>query len=246
MKRRKGATRCKVCNHPERHQIDRRIASGKYADRLIALKFGVSMSSVQRHRVQHLPKYLAHSAKARELVDKDKILGEIEDMVHEVRMLFDACREYLLDPADPSRFQLGPRSHEIEVIYEVAEATVSAKGKESIKVHREKALLSELLQGVPAVLVRWRTADPRKLILEASERLEHIIETIADISGFIPRQAEGPQTTINLQVIYELMPNIVTALRAYPEALAAVMAELERAKSRPGIPQLEAPPADGS
>ncbi len=248
MKRTKGATRCKVCKHPERTHIDRRIASGKYSDRVIAQKFGVSMSSVQRHRVHHLPRYLAHAAKARDLVDKDKVLGEIEDMVHEVRMLFEACREYLLDPADPTRFHLGPRSHEIEVIYEVEEQSVNAKGKPTIKIHREKALLSELLlkSGVPAVLVRWRTADPRKLILEASERLEHIIETIAEISGFIPREPEGPQTTINLQVIYELMPNVVTALRAFPEAMAAVRAELEKAKERPGFPQLEAPPADAS
>lgn len=244
MKRSKGATRCKVCNHPARHQIDRRIASGQYADRVIAQKFAVSMSSVQRHRIHHLPKYLAHAAKARDLVDKDKVLGEIEDMVTEVRMLFDACREYLLDPADPTRFHLGPRSHEIEVVYEVEETTENAKGKETVKVHREKALLSELLQGVPAVLLRWKIADPRKLILEASERLEHIIETIAEIAGFIPREPEGPTTTINLQVIYEIMPNIVLALRGFPEALAAVMAELEKAKERPGIPQLEAPPAD--
>jgi hypothetical protein len=244
MKRRKGTTRCQVCNHLAMHQIDRLIVSGKYADRLIALKFGVSMSSVKRHRIGHLPKYLAHTAKARELVEKDKILEEIEDMVHEVRMLFDACHEYLLDPEDPTRYALGPRSHEIEVIYEVEEVTE----KGTTKTHREKALLSELLQktGVPVVLLRWKIADPRKLILEASERLEHIIETIADISGFIPRNPESPQTTINMQVIYQLMPNIITALKAFPEALAAIMAELEKAKDRPGLPQAEVFPANSS
>jgi hypothetical protein len=244
MKRRKGATRCKVCNHPAKHQIDRLIVSGKYADRLIALKFGVSIDSVRRHRIDHMPKYLARTAKARELISKEKTLAGIEDMVHEVRMMFDACHEALLDPKDPSRYFLGPRSHEVEVIYEVEEKME----KGDIKIHHEKALLSELLQekGVPAVLVRWKIADPRKLILEASERLEHLIETIADISGFIPRNPEAPQTTINMRVIYQLVPNIVQALRAYPEAMAAVMAELQKAKDRPGLPQLEAPPADSS
>jgi hypothetical protein len=208
------------------------------------VKFGVSMSSVRRHRIDHLPKYLAHSAKARELVDKEKILGEIEDMVHDVRMLFDSCREYLLDPNDPTRFHLGPRAEEVDVVYLVEQE--GANGR--IKTHRETALLSELLQkaGVPAVLTRWHTADPRRLILEAAGRLEGILETIASISGFIPRQGEqSPQTQINLQVVYQLMPNIVTALRAYPEAMAAVLAELEKAREAP-TPLLEASSAADS
>jgi hypothetical protein len=245
MKRRKGSTRCKVCNHPERHHIDRLIAGQKYADRLIAVKFHLSMSSVRRHRIDHLPKYLAHSAKARELVDKEKILGEIEDMVHDVRMLFDACHEYLLDPEDPSRYFLGPRAHEIEVVYLERVVTNPEKGKE--RVFKRRAQLDELLArtGVEVDHSKYSIADPRKLILEAAERLEHIIETIADISGFIPKPGYGgPQTQINLQVFYQLMPNVVTALRRHPEAMVDVMAELEKAREAP-TPLLEAAPADG-
>jgi hypothetical protein len=235
-----GGHRCTVCDHGARHQIDRLIAGGRFSDRIISNRFVVSKQAVQRHRVNHVPKYLARMVRARDLVDKEKVLGEIEDMVHEVRMVFDACHEYLLDPKDPTRYFLGPRAEEIEVVY--LEREKSKNGKE--RVTRKRARLSALLDKTRAEVdhSRYRIADPRKLILEASERLEHIVETIADISGFIPRNPE-PQTTINMQVVYQLMPNIITALKAFPEALAAIMAELEKAKDRPGFPQLETLPA---
>jgi hypothetical protein len=71
--------RCTVCDHPERHSIDETLVTGA-PYRSVAKRFGLSESSVYRHKSEHLP---AHLLKAREVEE----VAQADDLLVQVRYL---------------------------------------------------------------------------------------------------------------------------------------------------------------
>ena len=71
--------RCTVYDHPESHGIDEALVSGA-PYRSVAQRFGLSESSVYRHKTEHLP---AHLLKAKELAD----VARADDLLEQVRNL---------------------------------------------------------------------------------------------------------------------------------------------------------------
>jgi transposase-like protein len=71
--------RCTVCDHPERHSIDEALVGGA-PYRSVAKRFGLSESSVYRHKTEHLP---AHLLKAREVEEA----ARADDLLDQVRTL---------------------------------------------------------------------------------------------------------------------------------------------------------------
>jgi transposase-like protein len=71
--------RCTVCDHPKRHGIDQALVTGA-PYRSVARRFGLSESSVYRHKTEHLP---AHLLKAREV----EVVAHADDLLEQVRHL---------------------------------------------------------------------------------------------------------------------------------------------------------------
>ena len=71
--------RCTVCDHPERHSVDKALVSGA-PYRSVARRFGLSESAVYRHKSEHLP---AHLLKAREVEE----VAQADDLLEQVRSL---------------------------------------------------------------------------------------------------------------------------------------------------------------
>ena len=65
-------------------------------------------------------------------------MAELETTLRRVNKLFEACDEWLTDPEDPERYDLGPRAEELLVHY-------WPTGADGRRV-RAKAPLSELLE----------------------------------------------------------------------------------------------------
>jgi transposase-like protein len=66
--------RCTVCDHPERHCIDEALVTGA-PYRSVARRFGLSESSVYRHKTEHLPAHLLKAKKVEEVAQADDLLG---------------------------------------------------------------------------------------------------------------------------------------------------------------------------
>jgi hypothetical protein len=71
--------RCTVCDHPQRQGIDEDLVTGA-PYRSVAKRFGLSESSVYRHKTEHLP---AHLLKAREVEEA----ARADDLLDQVRHL---------------------------------------------------------------------------------------------------------------------------------------------------------------
>ena len=83
---------CRSCNHADREAIDKAILRGE-PQRSIALRHGLSASSVRRHRV-HIPATIAKAHEAGEIAHGDELLGQVRDL-HErtLKILTDAEAE---------------------------------------------------------------------------------------------------------------------------------------------------------
>ncbi len=219
---------CTVCQHKQRTMIEKKFTQGVPANR-IAEDFGVSTQALDRHVKQHLPPALAKAAEKRDITTAGGILDELQSYIVYVKKLLAACDEYLKDPENPKKYNLGPRAEDIEVIYYEEDD----KGR----MRKEKALLSELIREVPNVFaVRYNCADPRELILKTSLTLNRQLELIARIQGHIKGEmgegGTGPAINITINAVWqEFRSMILRATAKYPEARAALVKELERARA---------------
>src|SRR5215208_6441836 len=108
---------CTVCQHEDVAGINSALLAGTPL-RTIADLNGLSHQSLIRHRDNHLPGSLLKSQEAREIADADRLMAELEATFARVNKLFDACDEWLTDPDDPTRYDIGPRAGELMVTYE--------------------------------------------------------------------------------------------------------------------------------
>jgi len=65
-----------VCDHPERHSIDEAFVRGA-PYRSVAKRFGLSESSVYRHKTEHLPAHLLKAREVEEAARADDLLDQV-------------------------------------------------------------------------------------------------------------------------------------------------------------------------
>lgn len=172
----------------------------------IAAKFGYSKDTVARYVKDKLKREAAiQRSKNRKKLTADfsRTMEYLQSLNEKV---IEACREWLQKPHS-TKFTLEPRADEISVVYKrryFDEAT------ESYKEVREEATLQELIRIIEdekfgsddskdengeeksslppiekrkPVTLRWKIADPRKLILDALSEARSQIELIAKVTG---------------------------------------------------------------
>ena len=70
--------KCSICCHPQRDEIDKRLARGDSIAGISRDIAGISEDALGRHKEGHLPKALASSQKAEEEARADSILEEVK------------------------------------------------------------------------------------------------------------------------------------------------------------------------
>ena len=80
--------RCTVCTHEQKEQIDQALVAGEPL-RDVAGRFGISKSSLARHKDAHLPTILAKAQAAEEVAQADDLLGQIEDLRRQAQAIKD-------------------------------------------------------------------------------------------------------------------------------------------------------------
>lgn len=109
---------CTVCAHPDRAAIDKALIATGDPYRDIAGRYRLTRSALLRHKADHVTADIL-AAWQRERADNGaELAGELRGWMDRLTMLFDACHDWLLDPDDPTRYDLGPRAHEVMVHYE--------------------------------------------------------------------------------------------------------------------------------
>ena len=213
----------------------------------IAAKFGYSKDTVARYVKDKLKREAAiERSKNRKKLTADfsRTMEYLQGLNEKV---IEACREWLQKPHS-TKFTLEPRADEISVVYKrryFDEAT------ETYKEVREEAPLSELIQMIEEekfgsdktdedgdkksnlspiekrkpVTLRWKIADPRKLILDALSEARQQIELIAKVTGELNSLAD--KTDIYGTVVPLIVKAIIDETRGDSELRKKLISAIE-------------------
>lgn len=207
-----------IDSHPQRDEIVRDIVAER-SMREIAETYGISRSSVSRFKNSMVDREVGKVRLENELefqADNEGIIEELGKAMASSRKMLDACDRFLQDPEDPDRYDLGPRAHEIQVQYLVP-------GKRG--PIKKKATLQELLdevhgaEGRAVQKVEYKTADPRKLVLQTSETITRHLDLAAKITAAM---RESNDRLADEQELSKLQRIILEATKDNPEARKAI------------------------
>ncbi len=192
--------------------------------RAISERLGVHRNTLRSFRDRHLPKSVrAADARMSRLPRPDLQVSQEERLNAagvKLEMMLEAIDRALRDPADPTRYNLDPRSREVSVVYErtVGDRTVSATAKLADLLERVEAGL-----GVEVVRVDVKSADIRTLMPDLVSVLRPLAETIGKARGeFRPDPAAQVNVFFASGEWLGFRDRLYATLERFPDALAAV------------------------
>ena len=111
---------CTVCLHPDRAEVDRRLASGRENVAALARTLGVGRKALERHRDRHVPAPLANIRAHVDAEGASPLLGELERLYHLTLAALASAEGAALSHIDPDR--VGPVASHAAIAASVNEA----------------------------------------------------------------------------------------------------------------------------
>lgn len=186
---------CTVCDHPEIEAINRALVDTPKRYRPIASRYGLGHKSVARHATGHmtagLAKAIEQHAQLSEDVREMDVMATLNRCADRADRMLAAADEWLRDPVDSSRYNLNPRTHEVDIVYER-----EVEGRTVRETRKLRDLMEAVESGLGVSVVRGETkvADPRKLLLDAVATLKPVVELLGKASGAL--KVDGPSVQV--------------------------------------------------
>ena len=171
--------RCKICDSNKVAQINQKLVNGDSIASISKL-YGFARDTIKRHKKLCMGALLKQANDEKQLVG-DSLIKQVESDIYMIHKLVKACDEWLTDPEDPSKYFLGPRGDEIEIIYQGKDPKT-----DRLLPTMRKASLQEMIDTVEKSdkftihNITHKHADPRELLLKAIAKLEGIVKMILD------------------------------------------------------------------
>lgn len=231
-----------VENHPKRDEILSALLTPGANFEGIQRKFGISEKALDTFR----KKYVTSATQVMldrvatsvplETLHLD-VLSELANLSRLAAKMLSAADAWLEDPNAPGKYNLNPRTHEVDVVYE--QVIPGDPPRTARKTEKLAKLMRDVEEGLGITVVKGetRTADPRKLLLDAVDTLKPVLELLGKATGQIKPEPPAAQLNVFLGSpdwarIEELL---VATLRPWPPALeAAGKALAEIGEGQPG------------
>lgn len=208
---------------PDREQLDNDIR-GDFPDEFLGRKYGATPRAIKQYR-EFMNKNTNLAITEQNIERGTYVLDNIENVMLKLERMLESCDQWLRDPDNPKFYELGPRSYEVEVTYEVPSQKPSNKGD----MVRKKALLSELLDqtGKDVVEVRYKVSDPRKILTTVADSMEKQLRLLAQIQGTI----KDASNEVTLYVLTKIQQVVLTETKDQPELRQRLANAFERIQS---------------
>lgn len=163
----------------------------------ISERIGVSRNAVTEFRDKFCPKPIRdllnrHDRGALEAAQLD-VLSRFIDTIEKSHKMLMAADEWLTDPTDPTKYNLNPRLHDVDIVYDQN----VGDDKTIRKTEKLSKLMADVEAGLGISIQRGETkiADPRKLLLEAAATMKPILEIYGKQTGQVKAD---PKIEVNL------------------------------------------------
>lgn len=170
--------RCKVCDSKKVAQINQKIVNGDSIASISKI-YGFARDTIKRHKKLCISPLLKQSNDEKELVG-DSLIKQVEADITMIHKLVRACDEWLTDPDDPSKYFLGPRGDEIDIVYMAKDEETGREKKTPQKANLQEMIDKVEEGGFRIMNITHKHADPRELLLKAIAKLEGIVKMILD------------------------------------------------------------------
>ena len=171
--------KCKICDSKKVAQINQKIVNGDSIASISKL-YGFARDTIKRHKKLCISTLLQQANDEKELIG-DSIVKQVEADIYMIHKLVKACDEWLTDPEDPSKYFLGPRGDEIEILYLGKDPETGREDKLIRKATLQEMINTIESEGTFVIKnITHKHADPRELLLKAIAKLEGIVKMILD------------------------------------------------------------------
>jgi len=174
----------KVETHPKRLQIEKELGEGLQIS-TISKKYNISRQALLGYKRNRLPERVVKAVERRNITDAQQLFELILKSVRRMELLSDASDKFLQDPDNPGEYYMGPRAHELKVVYLEKKVIPQKKGVK-IVWERRTAKLQDLINQIQGdgdkqvVTVQSLDMDPRLLLVKSSETLTKQMDTLVN------------------------------------------------------------------
>ena len=199
-----------VEKHPKRKEIEKALAEDEQIE-TISRKYGISRNALIGYKRHRIPRKMVKAAERKSITDAEHLFQIILKAVQRMEILSDSCDEYLQDPDNPGSYYMGPRAHEVKVVY-YRKGPQGGITKHTTSLQNLIAKMEE--EGmVDPQLVSYNT-DPRILLVKASETLTKQMDTLVNAWRAID---QGKNTFVGTPAWNEVVQVILKATESHPE-----------------------------
>lgn len=227
------ARRTAVEMSPHRQEIERRLANGDSL-RSISKGYGISRAALTKHKETRLPQKVIKAAQKRDISDAQEIFEIILKSVRYMEKLADSCDDYLQDPDNDDLYYMGPRAHELNVIWEEVIGENDA-GFPITKKHRESIqdLIDRTMDQESTILsIKTAHTDPRALIVKAAETLTKQMDTLVQAWRAVD---QGKNSFVDTPAWNQVVKIILEETETHPEMRRKLADRLSRIGEEPDV-----------
>jgi hypothetical protein len=215
-----------VDRHPKSQEIQQKLAEG-VPIRSIAERYGIHRNSLARYKQYRLPDQVVKAAKSRDITSANELFDIILKAVRNMEKLADSCDEYLQDPDNPNLYYMGPRAHEVDVVWDQLVGETKDR-KPVYKRHRES--LQDVIdrhfdKDSSIVNIKTSHTDPRVLLVKSAEMLTKQMDTLVQAWKQVD---QGSSSFIGTPAWQKVVQTILEATEEYPEMRRRIADELSK------------------
>lgn len=202
-----------VDKHPKKKEIERKLASGEKVS-VLSKQYGIHREALRRYKQNYLPERVVSAVKKRDITSAEELFQIILKAVRYMEKLADSCDEYLKDPDNPDLYAMGPRAHEIDVVWEEP----VPQGDGGWRYVKRRNTLQEIIDNYitkgDIVSLKSTFADPRVLIIKASEGLTNQMDSLIQAYKSVD---QGKSSFIGTPAWDKVVRTLLDATSEYPE-----------------------------
>ncbi len=210
--------------HPKRKRIEKELAEG-LPIRAIAKKYGVSRQALEGYKRNRLPSQLVKAVERRDITNAEQLFEVILKAVQRMEKISDACDKFLDDPDNPGEYYMGPRAHDVKVIYLQRVEYQNKKGETSYRWEKRTAQLQDLIARIESdgdknvTALRTSDMDPRYLLVKSSETLTKQMDTLVQAWKAVD---QGKSSFIGTPAWDQVVSVILKSTDKFPEVRRAI------------------------
>jgi hypothetical protein len=210
--------------HPKKDEIERRLAQG---DTILSIsqQYGISRPALSKHKANRLPDKVVKAVQNRDITDAQELLNIILKAVRHMETMADSCDDYLLDPDNPDRYYMGPRAHEVDVIWEEPVETPSGDYKYLRRRNTLQELLDKLSMSGDIISMKSQHTDPRILLIRSAEALTKQMDMLVQAWKSAD---QGRSAFIDTPAWAQVVKIVLDATEPYPEVRRVIADELSK------------------